>query len=135
MALVLLSNPIRENAKETFQYFYEQGVEIKVISGDNPVTVSEIAKGSKYTIRFSTNDVNLGYDMNLGAIIKKARGEFVFLMSDDDALTEGCLNEIIPILKSNESVGVFYAPFVYKNSGKKDRNRGNKNFRIIWSIK
>lgn len=46
IALVLLSNPIRENAKETFQYFYEQGVEIKVISGDNPVTVSEIAKAA-----------------------------------------------------------------------------------------
>lgn len=46
VALVLLSNPIRENAKETFQYFYEQGVEIKVISGDNPVTVSEIAKAA-----------------------------------------------------------------------------------------
>ena len=44
IALVLLSNPIREKAKETFQYFYEQGVEIKVISGDNPITVSEIAK-------------------------------------------------------------------------------------------
>ena len=44
VALVLLSNPIRENAKETFNYFYEQGVNIKVISGDNPVTVSEIAK-------------------------------------------------------------------------------------------
>ena len=44
ISLVLLSNPIRENAKETFQYFYEQNVEIKVISGDNPVTVSEIAK-------------------------------------------------------------------------------------------
>ena len=42
--LVLLSNPIRENAKETFQYFYDQKVEIKVISGDNPITVSEIAK-------------------------------------------------------------------------------------------
>ena len=44
MALIFLSNPIRENAKETFEYFYEQGVEINVISGDNPITVSEIAK-------------------------------------------------------------------------------------------
>lgn len=43
-AFILLSNPIRENAKETFKYFKEQGVEIKVISGDNPVTVSEVAK-------------------------------------------------------------------------------------------
>ena len=43
LALVVLSNPIRENAKETFRYFAEQDVRIKVISGDNPVTVSEVA--------------------------------------------------------------------------------------------
>ena len=41
MGMILLANPIRENAKETFAYFANQGVEIKVISGDNPVTVSE----------------------------------------------------------------------------------------------
>ena len=44
MGMILLANPIRENAKETFAYFANQGVEIKVISGDNPVTVSEVAK-------------------------------------------------------------------------------------------
>lgn len=44
LGLVLLSNPIREKAAETFAYFAEQGVEIKVISGDNPLTVSEAAK-------------------------------------------------------------------------------------------
>ncbi len=44
LALIFLSNPIRATAKQTFQYFYEQDVEIKVISGDNPITVSEIAK-------------------------------------------------------------------------------------------
>lgn len=42
--IVLLANPIRENAPETFRYFADQGVAIKVISGDNPVTVSEVAK-------------------------------------------------------------------------------------------
>ena len=41
---VLLANPIREAAKETFEYLAEQGVEVKVISGDNPVTVSNVAK-------------------------------------------------------------------------------------------
>ena len=44
LALVLLSNPIRENAVKTFSYFREQGVTIKVISGDNPQTVSQIAQ-------------------------------------------------------------------------------------------
>lgn len=41
--LILLANPIRKEAWETFQYFADQGVDIKVISGDNPVTVSKVA--------------------------------------------------------------------------------------------
>nr|WP_330405685.1 cation-translocating P-type ATPase [Faecalicatena contorta] len=44
LGYILLANPIRKEAKETFTYFSEQGVEVKVISGDNPVTVSEVAK-------------------------------------------------------------------------------------------
>lgn len=44
LGMILVANPIREKAPETFRYFVEQGVEIKVISGDNPVTVSEVAK-------------------------------------------------------------------------------------------
>ncbi len=54
LAYILLANPIREAAPETFSYFAEQGVEIKVISGDNPVTVSEVAKqaGIKGAERF-----------------------------------------------------------------------------------
>jgi cation-transporting ATPase E len=42
-ALVTLANSIRANAPETFAYFRRQGVSIKVISGDNPVTVSAVA--------------------------------------------------------------------------------------------
>lgn len=44
LALVLLSDKIRENANKTLQYFYDQGVDIKVISGDNAITVANIAK-------------------------------------------------------------------------------------------
>ncbi|MDR0952232.1 MAG: HAD-IC family P-type ATPase [Oscillospiraceae bacterium] len=44
LALVLLANKIRKNAKETFGFFENQGVKIKVISGDNALTVSEVAK-------------------------------------------------------------------------------------------
>ena len=44
LALVLLTNRIREEAPDTFAYFESQGVTIKVISGDNPVTVSEVAR-------------------------------------------------------------------------------------------
>lgn len=44
LALIVLSNPIRPQARETFEYFEKQGVRIKVISGDNPVAVRGVAK-------------------------------------------------------------------------------------------
>lgn len=44
LALILLTNRIRPSAVETFGYFASQGVAIKVISGDNPVTVAEVAR-------------------------------------------------------------------------------------------
>lgn len=44
LALVLLTGKLRPKAKETFAYFAQQGVTVKVISGDNPATVSQIAQ-------------------------------------------------------------------------------------------
>lgn len=44
LLFISLINGIRPNAKETFRYFTEQEVRVLVISGDNPLTVSKIAK-------------------------------------------------------------------------------------------
>ncbi len=44
VALILIQDKIRKEAKDTLEYFKKQGVEIKIISGDNPVTISQIAK-------------------------------------------------------------------------------------------
>ena len=44
LGYVLLLDTIRKEAKQTLKYFKEQGVSIKIISGDNPFTVSQIAK-------------------------------------------------------------------------------------------
>ncbi len=43
LGLILISDIIRTEAKATFDYFASQGVDVKVISGDNPATVSYIA--------------------------------------------------------------------------------------------
>ena len=43
VALAVIANPIREEAPQTFRYFAQQGVNVKVISGDNPSTVSAVA--------------------------------------------------------------------------------------------
>lgn len=44
LGFILIEDEIRKNAAETFEYFRKNGVEIKVISGDNPAAVSAIAK-------------------------------------------------------------------------------------------
>ena len=44
LALVLITNPVRKTAPATFKFFADEGVNVKVISGDNPITVSEVAK-------------------------------------------------------------------------------------------
>ena len=59
LGYVVLANPIRENAKSTFNYFAEQGVNIKVISGDNPQTVSAVAQRAGITGAERFIDANL----------------------------------------------------------------------------
>ncbi len=44
VASIILEDPLRRNAKEMLGYFKEQGVDVKIISGDNALTVSNIAK-------------------------------------------------------------------------------------------
>lgn len=44
VALLIIGDIIRKEAKSTLEYFEEQGVILKIISGDNPVTVSKVAK-------------------------------------------------------------------------------------------
>ena len=44
VASIILEDPLRKNAKEMLGYFKKQGVDVKIISGDNPLTVSNIAK-------------------------------------------------------------------------------------------
>lgn len=43
VAILVIENPIRQGAISTFSYFQQQGVEIKIISGDNPLTVLRVA--------------------------------------------------------------------------------------------
>lgn len=66
IALFILSDSIRENAKDTFSYFEEQDVTLKVISGDNPVSVSNIAlqagiKNAEKYVDMSQHNNSLDY--------------------------------------------------------------------------
>ncbi len=113
---------------------YIDDIEILISEDKSPLSleiknrVEQLADKSRYNIRFTTNEKNLGYDMNLGAIIKKSRGEYIFFMSDDDAVAKNSLDKIIEFIRKRKDVGVLYAPFKYARSKKKDRVRGGDHF-------
>ena len=46
MGTIVIADKLRKNAVPTIRYFYRQGVDVKVISGDNPLAVSAVAKRS-----------------------------------------------------------------------------------------
>ena len=44
IGFIVIADKLRKNAMETIKYFYDQGVDLKIISGDNPVAASAVAK-------------------------------------------------------------------------------------------
>ena len=48
IAFIIIKDNVRKNAGKTLKYFKEEGVELKIISGDNPITVSNILKGLNF---------------------------------------------------------------------------------------
>lgn len=110
---------------------YADEIEVIVSEDCSPMSeqiskmVTALKQSCHCLLRYMPNERNLGYDGNLGAIIRKSQGKYVLLMSDDDTLYDGFLDILIPFLKNEENdYGVFYSPFVYSSDKKMDRNYG-----------
>ncbi len=56
-AIITLADNIRSDAAETIKWFRENDVEIKIISGDNPVTVAEVAR--RVGVKNASNFISL----------------------------------------------------------------------------
>lgn len=121
-----------ERCLKSIQTKYVNDIEIIVSEDHSPLSneikklVEKEDKKSEFRLLFLPNETNLGYDMNLGAIIQKCSGKYIFFLSDDDLVEEGSLDRLIPLLKQDCTKGVIYAPFIYDRNGKWDRYRGNK---------
>ena len=110
---------------------YNDDIEVIVSEDCSPLSkeigekVNTLSKEVDFKLTFEPNEHNLGYDRNLGAIIKKSHGKYVYLISDDDAIHEGFLDILIPFLKdTGNDYGVMYSPFVYTSNNKRDRDYG-----------
>lgn len=120
IALVLITNPIRESATETFKFFAAQGVDIKVISGDNPRTVSEVAKkagikGAEHYIDASTLNTDEKIDDAMrkytvfGRVTPEQKRKFIKSMQADGktvAMTGDGVNDVLALRDADCSVAM-----------------------------
>lgn len=68
---IIISDRIRKNAKKTIKYFYDQGVDVKIISGDNPKTASAVAEMSGIKNADLYIDMSKVYDEDMKNIAEK----------------------------------------------------------------
>lgn len=119
LGYILLSNPIRKEAKSTFEYFAKQGVTIKVISGDNPLTVSRVAKqagisGSEKYIDAQTikddeyEEVVKNYNV-FGRVKPEQKRKFITALQNlgnTVAMTGDGVNDILAMKKADCSIAM-----------------------------
>ncbi len=70
LALIILSDPIRKEAPKTLDYFLAQGVSLKIISGDDPKTVYEIAHKAHLPSYHKCIDMSLVKDEDIPNIVQ-----------------------------------------------------------------
>lgn len=117
VALFILKDNIRTSAKETLSYFYENNVDIKIISGDNPLTVSNIASqcGVKDSNKYiSLENVSLEEIPSLvdqyvifarvSPEQKKAIVEALQQKGEKVGMTGDGVNDILALRKANASI-------------------------------
>lgn len=120
LALVTLENPIRPNALETFQYFENQGVAVKVISGDNPITAALAAKqagipdAEKY-IDLSTVDGQKGITKAaaeytvFGRVTPEQKSELIRALKKHGhtvAMTGDGVNDVLALKEADRSIAM-----------------------------
>ncbi len=120
LGFVLMANPIRPTAKETFEYFAEQGVEVKVISGDNPVTVSRVAgeAGIKNAERYvdattltTDEDINRAVEVYnvFGRVVPEQKRQIVRALQAHGrtvGMTGDGVNDVLALKEANCSIAM-----------------------------
>lgn len=119
-ALIILSNHIRETASSTFQYFKKQKVDIKVISGDDPLTVSKISKmagidgaedycdASKLDTTEELEEAILNYTV-FGRVTPEQKKKFVQILKRHGktvAMTGDGVNDVLALKEADCSIAM-----------------------------
>lgn len=117
IALIVINDRIRKEAKNTLKYFKDEDVDIKLISGDNPITVAGIAKkvgleNIKY-IDMSTNKIpipDIVEEYNVFGRVKPDQKKAIILALKDKghtvAMTGDGVNDVLALKEADCSVAM-----------------------------
>lgn len=120
IGLLLITDKIRKEAKDTLEYFYKQDVNIKIISGDNPITVSKIAKQvgvknydkyidmSKITDKDNMLDIATNYTV-FGRVTPTQKKELVLALKSKGktvAMTGDGVNDVLALKAADCSIAM-----------------------------
>ena len=95
---------------------------VEVLVSDNASTDDTAGIAARFSsIRYLRNPRNLGFDGNILNLLDTAAGRFLWLLGDDDSLDVERLPEIVQLLKSSPSTGLFFVSYRYDTSKKKGK--------------
>ena len=85
---------------------------------DTPQVIADCTRDSR--LRSYRNEQNLGMQENMLKVVREARGRFVFILTDDDALLAGTLGRVKQVLEENADIGyvLSHLPTVDNRTGK-----------------
>jgi P-type E1-E2 ATPase len=123
VALVVLAEEVRVDAAETMEYFADQHVEVKIISGDNPVTVSAVAqrlgvagadryvdmRGVDLTVDPERIDELVASTTVFGRVLPQQKRELVEILQRNGhtvAMTGDGVNDIPALKKADIGIGM-----------------------------
>jgi glycosyltransferase involved in cell wall biosynthesis len=79
--------------------------DIEVFVSDNcstDSTCSVVEKYHSFGIRYNRHDTNIGPDRNFLSCLHAAEGQYIYILGDDDLLSDGSLRKILTVLKSGD---------------------------------
>lgn len=115
LALICIQDVLREDIKETLDYFEDQGVDIKIISGDDPLTVTALAK--KAGVRGRPVDMSKVKDIPkaverysiFGRVTPEQKKEMVLALKEQGhtvAMTGDGVNDVMALKEADCSIAM-----------------------------
>ena len=102
--------------KQLSQSLFSSSIEVVVVDNCSDDSTQDLikdysAKEKEYTFSSYKNTKNIGSDLNFGQAIIRSQGIFSWVLSDDDVLCEGAVDNIYKSLRANQEVGFCFVNY------------------------